>query len=146
MEKDRGNQKENWRYYSTQEEKRRESSKGKLIRWQSFHICSYRKFSTSNWRTSKRDICPKTTIWSLSNDTKKREKFKMLFSSKRKRKLSKLKWSNNKTNKEKDKICLELSKRTKWRIKLDFNRRDLLKWKWKRREEENKLLLKETTR
>lgn len=100
----------------------------------------YRKSSIFNWKMSKKDTCLKITIWFLSRDTRKKEKFKMLFYFKRKKRQNNQKWSNNRTNKEKDKICLELNKRTKWRIKSVFNPRDLLKWKWRRREEENKLV------
>ena len=103
----------------------------------------YRKSSIFNWKMSKKDTCLKITIWFLSRDTKKKEKFKMLSYFKRKKRQNNQKWLNNRTNKEKDKICLELNKRTKWRIKSDFNLRDLLKWKWRRREEENKLVLSE---
>jgi len=102
-----------------------------------------RKSSISNWKMSKKDTCLRITIWSLSRDTRKKEKYKMLFCFKRKKKLNNQRWLNNKMNKEKDKICLELSKRTKWRIKLDFNLRDLLQWKWRRREDANKLEPKE---
>ena len=104
----------------------------------------YRKSLIFNWIMSKKDICLRITTWFLNRDTRKKEKSKMLFYSKRKKKQNNLKWLNNRMNKEKDKICLELSKRTRWRIKLDFNLRDLLKWKWRKREDENKLQLKET--
>ena len=104
----------------------------------------YRKFSIFNWRMSKRDTCLKITTWFLSRDMRRKEKFQMLSYSKRKRKPSNLKWLNNKTNKEKDKTSLELSKRTKWRTKLDFNLKDLLKWKSRKREDESKLMLRET--
>ena len=103
----------------------------------------YRKSLILNWIMSKKDICLRITTWFLNRDTRRKEKFKMLFYSKRKKKQNNLKWLNNRMNKEKDKICLELNKRTRWRIKLDFNLRDLLKWKWRKREDENKLQLKE---
>ena len=103
----------------------------------------YRKSLIFNWIMSKKDICLRITTWFLNRDTRRKEKFKMLFYSKRKKKQNNLKWLNNRMNKEKDKICLELNKRTRWRIKLDFNLRDLLKWKWRKREDENKLQLKE---
>ena len=103
----------------------------------------YRKSLILNWIMSKKDICLRITTWFLNRDTRRKEKFKMLFYSKRKKKQNNLKWLNNRMNKEKDKICLELNKRIRWRIKLDFNLRDLLKWKWRKREDENKLQLKE---
>lgn len=103
----------------------------------------YRKSLIFNWIMSKKDICLRITTWFLNRDTRRKEKFKMLFYSKRKKKQNNLKWLNNRMNKEKDKICLELNKRIRWRIKLDFNLRDLLKWKWRKREDENKLQLKE---
>ena len=106
----------------------------------------YRKSLIFNWIMSKKDICLRITTWFQNRDTRKKEKSKMLFYSKRKKKQNNLKWLNNRMNKEKDKICLELSKRTRWRIKLDFNLRDLLKWKWRKREEENKLVLNEIMR
>jgi len=102
-----------------------------------------RKSLIFNWIMSKKDICLRITTWFLNRDTRKKEKSKMLFYSKRKKKQNNLKWLNNRMNKEKDKICLELNKRIRWRIKLDFNLRDLLKWKWRKREDENKLQLKE---
>ena len=103
----------------------------------------YRKSLIFNWIMSKKDICLRITTWFLNRDTRRKEKFKMLFYSKRKKKQNNLKWLNNRMNKEKDKICLELNKRIRWRIKLDFNLRDLLKWKWRKREEGNNLMLKE---
>ena len=103
----------------------------------------YRKSLIFNWIMSKKDICLRITTWFLNRDTRRKEKLKMLFYSKRKKKQNNLKWLNNRMNKEKDKICLELNKRIRWRIKLDFNLRDLLKWKWRKREDENKLQLKE---
>lgn len=87
-------------------------------------IFCYRKFSTSNLRMSKRDICPKTTTWFPSKGMKKRKKFKMLFFCKRKKKPNKQKWSSNKTSKERDKISSELSRKIRWKIKLVFNQKD----------------------
>ena len=93
---------------------------------------------------SKRDTCLKTITWFLSREMRRKEKYLMLYCSKRKKRLNKLKWSNSKMNKEKDKTSLELSKRTRWKTKLVFNLRDSLKWKLRKKEDVNKLLLKET--
>ena len=122
------------------EEKVQKVSKGIVF---NANYLLYRKSSIFNWIMSKRDICLRITTWFQNRDMRKKEKSKMLFYSKRKKKQNNLKWLNNRMNKEKDKICLELSKRTRWRIKLDFNLRDLLKWKWRKREDENKLQPKE---
>jgi len=91
-------------------------------------VC-YRKSSTFNWKTSKSDTCHRITIWYQNRDMRKKEKFQMHSCSKRRRKPSSPKWLNSKTNKEKDKICSELSKRIRWRTKLVSNLRDSLKWK-----------------
>ena len=95
---------------------------------------------------SKRDICLKIIIWFQNRDMMKRKKFRMLFFCKRKKKLNRPKWSNNKMSKERDKIYSESNKKIKWKIKLVSNRRDSPKWKSRRKEEENRQMLKENTR
>lgn len=106
-------------------------------------FCLYRKYLIFNWKMSRSDICPKTITWYQSNVTTRKRKFKMLYCFKKRKKPNNQKWSSNKMSKEKDKIILELSRKTRWRIKLDFNLKGLPKWKLKRKEDANKLKLKE---
>jgi hypothetical protein len=97
-----------------------------------------RKSSISNWITSRRDKWVKITTWSQSSDMMRKRKFKMLYYSRKKKRLNNQKWSSNKTSKRKDKIILELSKKIRWRIKSDCNQRDSHKWRSRKKEEESK--------
>jgi hypothetical protein len=92
---------------------------------------------TSNLKTSKRDTCLKTTTWFPSRGTTRKRKCRTLYFFRRRKRPNKLKWLRNKTSRGRDRTYSELSRKTKWRIKLAFNPRGLLKWKLKKRNDEN---------
>jgi hypothetical protein len=87
---------------------------------------------------SKKDKWAKIITWFPSRGMRKRRRSKTLFTSKRRRKPDSKSNSKNRMNKRNCRTTIEWSKKIKWKIKLVSNPRDLLKWKLRRRGEENK--------
>jgi hypothetical protein len=73
---------------------------------------------------SKKDNWAKTITCFQNKAMMKKRKYKMHCFFKKKRKQNKPKWLNIKMNKRNVKISSDLSKKIKWKIKLDFKARD----------------------
>lgn len=76
-----------------------------------------RKSLIFNLRTSRKDKWAKIIIWYLSNDMKKRKRFRMLFISRRKRRRDFRNNSRNKMSRRNCRIIIEWNKKIKWRIR-----------------------------